>query len=81
MKPSTKAIRFLESLSIPEGPKAGQKVKLAPFQKQFVKGLWPMTSTSRFFRSVGAMLRLRYRLVSPWAQSWVNGTGNPGAKS
>lgn len=38
MKASTKAIRFLESLSIPEGPKAGQKVKLAPFQKQFVKG-------------------------------------------
>ncbi len=38
MKASTKAIRFLESLSIPEGPKAGQAVKLAPFQKQFVKG-------------------------------------------
>lgn len=38
MKPSTKAIRFLESLSIPEGPKAGQAVRLAPFQKQFVKG-------------------------------------------
>ena len=38
MKASTKAIRFLESLSIPEGPKAGQSVKLAPFQKQFVKG-------------------------------------------
>ena len=30
MKASTKAIRFLESLSIPEGPKAGQAVKLAP---------------------------------------------------
>ncbi|OWV49688.1 hypothetical protein CDZ96_04745 [Mameliella alba] len=30
--------RFLESLSIPEGPKAGQAVKLAPFQKRFVKG-------------------------------------------
>lgn len=38
MKPSTKEIRFLESLSIPEGTKAGQKVKLAWFQKQFVKG-------------------------------------------
>lgn len=38
MKASTKAIRFLESLSIPEGPKAGDKVKLAPFQKQVVKG-------------------------------------------
>ena len=38
MKTSTKALRFLESLSIPEGPKAGQPLKLAPFQKQFVKG-------------------------------------------
>ncbi|MDY6858558.1 MAG: terminase TerL endonuclease subunit [Pseudomonadota bacterium] len=38
MKASTKAIRFLESLKIPEGPKAGDLVKLAPFQKQFVKG-------------------------------------------
>lgn len=38
MKASTKAIRFLESLAIPEGPKAGDLVKLAPFQKQFVRG-------------------------------------------
>src|SRR6056297_1125353 len=38
MKASTKAIRFLESLKIPEGPKAGQPVKLAPFQKKFVRG-------------------------------------------
>ena len=38
MKASTKAIRFLEALAIPEGPKAGQLVKLAPFQKQFVRG-------------------------------------------
>lgn len=38
MKASTKAIRFLESLKIPEGPKAGEPVKLAPFQKKFVKG-------------------------------------------
>ena len=38
MKASTKAIRFLESLSIPEGPKAGEPVKLAPFQKEFVRG-------------------------------------------
>ncbi len=35
---STKAIRFLESLQIPEGPKAGDPIKLAPFQKKFVKG-------------------------------------------
>ena len=38
MKPSTAAVRFLETLKIPEGPKAGQPVKLAPFQKQFVRG-------------------------------------------
>jgi len=38
MMASTKAIRFLESLKIPEGPKAGKPVKLAGFQKQFVKG-------------------------------------------
>lgn len=38
MKASTKAIRFLESLKIPEGPKAGDPLKLAPFQKKFVKG-------------------------------------------
>lgn len=37
MKASTKAIRFIESLSIPENPKAGFTVKLAPFQKQFVE--------------------------------------------
>lgn len=38
MMASTKAIRFLESLKIPEGPLAGRPMKLAPFQKQFVKG-------------------------------------------
>lgn len=38
MKASTKAIHFLESLSMPGGPKAGQALKLATFQKQFVKG-------------------------------------------
>lgn len=38
MMASTRAIRFLESLQIPEGPKAGEPMKLAPFQKKFVKG-------------------------------------------
>jgi phage terminase large subunit-like protein len=33
-----KAIRFLQSLKIPEGPLAGKPIKLAPFQKQFVTG-------------------------------------------
>ena len=54
MMVSTKAINFLEKLKIPEGPKAGELIKLAPFQKQFVKGAPPMrprhpeaTKTSR----------------------------------
>ncbi len=38
MKASTKTIRFLETLQIPEGPRAGQPLRLAPFQKQFVRG-------------------------------------------
>ena len=33
-----KAIRFLETLRIPEGPKAGEQLRLAPFQKQFIEG-------------------------------------------
>jgi hypothetical protein len=39
MKPATKAIQFLEALAIPEGPKTGQLIKLAQFQKKFVKGV------------------------------------------
>lgn len=35
---STKAIRFLETLRIPEGPNAGDQMRLAPFQRKFVKG-------------------------------------------
>ena len=38
MKPSSKAISFLETLRIPEGPMAGALLRLAPFQKQFVRG-------------------------------------------
>jgi phage terminase large subunit-like protein len=38
VKAATAATRFLQSLRIPEGPKAGQALKLAPFQRQFVKG-------------------------------------------
>jgi hypothetical protein len=32
MKTSTKAIRFLETLAIPEGPKAGELIRLAMTQ-------------------------------------------------
>lgn len=38
MKPASKAIQFMQSLRIPEGPKAGDPVKLAPFQREFVRG-------------------------------------------
>lgn len=38
VRASTKAIRFLETLTIPEGPLVSQMLKLARFQKQFVKG-------------------------------------------
>ena len=38
MSDAKAAIGFLETLRVPEGPKAGQPVKLAPFQKQFVRG-------------------------------------------
>jgi phage terminase large subunit-like protein len=43
----TKAIRFLERLEIPEGPQAGKPLRLAAFQKQFVKGaLAPATNVA-----------------------------------
>ena len=35
---AAKAVRFLETLRIPEGPKAGEQLRLAPFQKTFVEG-------------------------------------------
>ncbi len=38
MTDASAAIRFLESLTIPEGAKAGRRLRLAPFQKRFVKG-------------------------------------------
>jgi phage terminase large subunit-like protein len=31
-------IDFIESLKVPEGPRAGQNVRLAPFQKKFIRG-------------------------------------------
>lgn len=37
-KASTKAINFLSKLRIPEGPKAGEPMKLAAFQKRFIRG-------------------------------------------
>lgn len=47
MKAATACTRFLTSLKIPEGPAAGKPVKLAPFQRQFVKGaLDPAVNTA-----------------------------------
>lgn len=36
--PSETAIAFLETLTIPEGPKAGQPLRLAEYQRRFVRG-------------------------------------------
>jgi phage terminase large subunit-like protein len=36
--PAEQAMHFLHSLTIPQGPTAGQPVKLAPFQRRFVEG-------------------------------------------
>jgi len=38
MVPAETAIRFLQSLRIPEGPMAGQKIRLGEFQKRFIRG-------------------------------------------
>jgi phage terminase large subunit-like protein len=38
MSDAKKAIVFLQSLQIPEGPRAGKPLKLAPFQRKFVRG-------------------------------------------
>ncbi|SEJ87666.1 Phage Terminase [Marinovum algicola] len=36
--PAERAMRFMQGLAIPEGPNAGQPVKLAPFQRRFIEG-------------------------------------------
>lgn len=47
MKDAAKAIKFLESLSVPEGQRAGRRLKLAPFQRSFVTGaLAPETNVA-----------------------------------
>ena len=35
---AAKVIKFVETLTIPEGPKANQRIKLAPYQKAFIRG-------------------------------------------
>jgi phage terminase large subunit-like protein len=36
--PAERAMQFMHSLHIPEGPNSGKPVTLAPFQRQFIKG-------------------------------------------
>lgn len=50
--PAAAAVAFLESLSIPEGPRAGQAVRLAPFQREFVAGSLA-SSTAAAILSIG----------------------------
>lgn len=38
MTDAKKAIDFIQTLRIPEGPKAGKPIKLATFQKRFIRG-------------------------------------------
>jgi len=38
MTAAERAAAFLESLAVPEGPNAGQPVRLAPFQRRFIDG-------------------------------------------
>jgi len=38
MSEAQRAVHFLESLTVPEGPRAGRRLKLAPFQRRFVRG-------------------------------------------
>lgn len=45
--PAERVMRFMHGLRVPEGPKAGQLVTLAPFQRQFIEGaLAPDTSNA-----------------------------------
>jgi phage terminase large subunit-like protein len=52
MSAAAEAIRFLTSLRVPAGPKAGELVKIAPFQRQFIKGALKET-TSAAVLSIG----------------------------
>ena len=47
MSDAKQALEFLAGLRVPEGPKAGQPLKLAPFQRRFVRGaLNPKTTVA-----------------------------------
>lgn len=50
--PAERAMRFMHSLHIPEGPNAGKPVTLAPFQRQFIEGAMADT-TANAILSIG----------------------------
>ena len=55
------AIAFLETLRIPEGPKAGQRLRLAEFQRYQVEMPLVGLSSSDIRRRVAAGQSIRYR--------------------
>ncbi|MCC5966505.1 MAG: terminase [Natronohydrobacter sp.] len=46
LAPADQAMQFMHSLSIPEGPNAGNPVSLAPFQRQFIQGALAADTTA-----------------------------------
>lgn len=38
LAPAERAMQFMQTLAIPEGPNSGKPVQLAPFQRQFIEG-------------------------------------------
>ncbi|MEX0642126.1 MAG: terminase large subunit, partial [Pirellulales bacterium] len=40
MTTASKVIEFATSLKVSEGPKAGKPIKMAPFQKQYIRGAY-----------------------------------------
>lgn len=50
--PAERAIQFIQSLKVPEGPNAGKPVSLAPFQRQFIEGAMADT-TANAILSIG----------------------------
>lgn len=52
MSDAKKAIEFLQTLKVPEGPRAGKPLKLAPFQRKFIRGALKR-STAAAVLSVG----------------------------
>ena len=78
---ASKAIRFLEKLKVPERPRAGQPLRLAPFQRQFIEGaLAPGINVGAL--SIGrGMQKPPCQPALRWAPFWASSTGSRGARS